>query len=110
MESQSRLVCLVDALTDNERARQRELVALLARAVGEVREISNGFDFDLGFDQGTFQMAAEWIAMERRCCPFLTFTLEWSGDTPIMLRLTGPPAAKAFIAETFNTFTQPAEP
>src|SRR6266566_9827389 len=42
--------------------------------------------------------AAEWVAMERWCCPFLTLQLEAVGsDLNYWMKLTGPDGAKAFL-------------
>ncbi len=114
MDNPTQLMCLVDALNASERARQRELTVGLAVAVRAARETAEGWGFDLGSDAATFQMAAEWIGIERRCCPFLTFTLEWSGETSMTLQLTGPGEARSFIGETFaalsRTRLNPSEP
>jgi hypothetical protein len=42
---------------------------------------------------------AEWIALERRCCPFFRFQLDVEGETgPVWLRLTGA-GVKEFLAQ-----------
>jgi hypothetical protein len=104
------LVCLVDALTPAERVRQRELTAQLSGTVAAIRELHDGWAFDLDRDPVTFCAAAEWIALERCCCPFLTFGLEWSGASVISLRLTGSPPAKDFIRDTFAALGPAASP
>jgi len=44
--------------------------------------------------------AAEFISLERLCCPFLRFSLEVEPEGgPIWLRLTGREGVKAFIRE-----------
>jgi len=46
----------------------------------------------------------EFIAAERRCCPFLSFEIAFEPHAgPLWLRMRGSPRVKAFIAETFNT-------
>ncbi len=43
--------------------------------------------------------AAEWIDMERRCCPFLTLEMEVSGlQSDWWLRLSGPSGVKPLLA------------
>ena len=46
------------------------------------------------------RVVAEWLELERRCCPFLTFELRWAAgeDERARLTLTGPPGTKAFLA------------
>ncbi len=41
---------------------------------------------------------AEWVMLERRCCPFLSFELVFEADRgPVELRLRGPQGTKEFI-------------
>ena len=48
--------------------------------------------------------SARFVANERRCCPFLTFTLELAPDGgPLWLRLTGPAGTRAFLEAEFLT-------
>jgi hypothetical protein len=49
-------------------------------------------------DAAAFVQLAEWISLERRCCPFLEFALEWKHADSVTVRLTGPPGAKEFMA------------
>jgi hypothetical protein len=49
-------------------------------------------------DAAVFLQLAEWISLERRCCPFLEFALEWKQDDSVSVRLTGQPGVKEFIA------------
>lgn len=45
----------------------------------------------------------DWISLERKCCPFLTFTVSASHENePILLQLTGNEAAKAFLRNELN--------
>ncbi|WP_165074814.1 hypothetical protein [Paludisphaera rhizosphaerae] len=46
-----------------------------------------------------FEQLARIVAMERRCCSFLRFTLTSEpGDGPVWLELNGPPESKSFLA------------
>ena len=105
MAEPTTFVCQVDSLAPEERARQRELTDRLAKAKLGVTELADGWAFHLSPGDDTFAAAAEWMTHEGRCCPFLGFVLEWRGDAPITLRLTGDPGAKAFIATTFTPLT-----
>jgi hypothetical protein len=41
---------------------------------------------------------AEWVRLERKCCPFFTFAIEVEGVTgATWLTLSGPPGVKEFI-------------
>jgi hypothetical protein len=86
-----------DALDAGQRARQHELRQKLLPAVVARQEIADGYAFELGNDAATFLAAAEWVILERRCCPFLTFNLGWADRGGVVLRLTGPPGVREFL-------------
>lgn len=69
-----------------------------ARAGQAVNELPDGFALRLRPDAGVFAQVAEWITLERRCCPFLTLALEWSARDVVTLSLRGEPEVKAFLA------------
>jgi hypothetical protein len=94
------IACRPAALTADERERSARLRADVAAGVSRTIELSDGYSFQLRGDPKVFQSAAEWITLERRCCPFLTFDLGWKpGDeTMPSLTLTGPEGTKGFLA------------
>jgi hypothetical protein len=95
--TQPALVCNMDALTPAERQRSQELRREL-RFV-EREELPDGYAFRCGTD-GSLARLGEWIALERKCCPFFRFQLEVDGDTgPVWLRLTGPAGVKEFLRQ-----------
>ena len=62
------------------------------------RELENGYAFPLAATPEQFVAVAEWITLERKCCPFLEFDLKWAPQTNTPeLRLTGGPGVKEFI-------------
>lgn len=61
-------------------------------------EIPNGLSFQLDSNIVTLPEAAEWISMERECCPFLTLQLPASGsEADWGLTLTGPDGVKPLL-------------
>ena len=96
------IACRLDALTAAERSRQQALRAELETAIVARRETAGGYRFVYRADPAVLGAAAQWIAIERRCCPFLDFTLTWRADDQgPALELSGGPGVKAFIAQTF---------
>lgn len=68
-------------------------------AVRERRELPDGYAFLIDATALMLPEAAEWIDMERRCCPFLTIQLEApGGGEDFWLRLRGPAGTKAILA------------
>ena len=93
-----RFACNANTLSAPERARHEELSRRLFAAVDEQRELADGYAFRMTADN--LVRAAEWVSLERRCCPFFTFGLEQSRNGgPVWLRVTGPEGVKAFIRE-----------
>ena len=91
-------VCRFDTLDGNERRRQQELLSLMRRSAQARYDLPEGYEFRLPTDPVLFQQAAEWIGLERRCCPFARFTLEWKEDDSVHVRFTGPAGVKPFLA------------
>ena len=68
------------------------------RTVLAKHELPDGLALSFRGDAAAFVQLAEWISLERRCCPFLAFALEWKQDDSVSVRLTGEPGVKEFIA------------
>lgn len=62
-------------------------------------ELPDGFAFRYPATDSWLASLAEFITLERRCCPFLTFALEVAPERGTTdLRLTGDDRVKAFLA------------
>ena len=96
------IACL---LSEREAAiRGEELAGGLFAAVEVVAELPDGYGYRFAGDHSKLEPLLEFIAAERRCCPFLTFELVFEPHHgPLWLRMRGSPQVKAFIAEAFNT-------
>ena len=90
--------CRLGALTPGEHAQQQDLRATLERATRRVTEDTEGFTFHFAVDVAPTTLVA-WVEMERKCCPFLRFTLDTPEEGgPSRLRVWGAPGVKAFVA------------
>ena len=105
--AENAFVCNVAALTAAQHERHQKLGRLLRSAVVQKAELENGYDFVMDLGRLPADSAgeafcvvevAEWVDLESRCCPFLSFgsELEPKGKT-VRLRLTGGMGAKAFL-------------
>jgi hypothetical protein len=92
------LECGLDRLDGTEQGRYGALRAAMRLAVEETREVPDGYAIRLRPDVTIFRQVAEWISLERRCCPFLCLTLQWSDRNAVWLTLTGGPGVKEFLA------------
>lgn len=98
---ESPIACRMDALNAAQRARHREVTALLQHAVQEVRSVPgrNREGIALRLDLSP-ALVGEWIAGERLCCPFLDFELRLDREgAPLWLRLTGRRGVREFLEQ-----------
>ncbi|MBV8135690.1 MAG: hypothetical protein JO121_08665 [Deltaproteobacteria bacterium] len=92
------IACDLNALTAAERARRRTLVGALAQAIVGRAELDHGFELRVDSTELELPALAEWIALERRCCPFLQFRIELApGNGPVTVALSGGEGVKDFL-------------
>src|ERR1051326_7216130 len=97
------LACIINASSSSERSRFDVLLKKLKASVKQQRELKDGYAWELDGKGISLPEAAEWVTMERRCCPFLTLQLEAVGnDLDYWVKLTGPEGAKAFLGAEFK--------
>jgi len=101
------IACDLHAFSARERERHASLLRGLSAKIQHRRELSDGFAFRFAAEGETIAELAEWIGLERICCPFLRFSVEVEANAgPVWLRLTGSAQVKAFVGSTFNTQRQ----
>ena len=99
------LVCNMDVFTPAERENHIRTTTQLFQSVQTIHEVENGFEFMFpNFDAvENFRQLAEFMFNERRCCPFLEFTLRIEpNNAPISLLLTGPEGTQEFLRAEFG--------
>ena len=95
--------CNMNGMTKAQRQRHEVLIQQLGGFQQKPRELSDGYAFRLATDAPTILAAAEFITLERLCCPFFKFALDLDTDNDVLwLSLTGRPGVKPFIAAEFN--------
>jgi hypothetical protein len=94
------IACDMNAFDAEQRHRYQVVRTRVRTAITRVRELTHGFALELSADAELMAAAGEWIALERRCCPFFTFVLELpSGTQCAELRITGPEPAKELLRD-----------
>ncbi|HKW15336.1 MAG TPA: hypothetical protein VJS69_12685 [Candidatus Krumholzibacteria bacterium] len=93
--------CNMAAFSAQDLEQYRTLSENLRASLKETKELGNGYAFKLPGD--ALVSTSQWIAYERRCCPFFDFALELPHDGgPLWVRITGEPGVKQFIATEFD--------
>ncbi|HEX8493990.1 MAG TPA: hypothetical protein VF658_14180 [Pyrinomonadaceae bacterium] len=109
-EKVSPFACDMSAIEPSERSQHMATISELFRAVEEVRELANGYAFRFANEPDVLLLAAQFIALEKLCCPFFGFTLEVEPEGgALWLSLTGRDGVKPFImAEIGDYLIKPA--
>jgi hypothetical protein len=81
------------------RERRSTVIAELRSHVRQVTERADGYALDLAPSDEAIVAATTFIRLERRCCPFLRFTLTSEpGEAGVVLALTGGPGVRDFLS------------
>ena len=110
-ERMSPFACDMNAIEASRRGQHVATIDELFHTVTEIRELPNGYSFRLPNESDVLLKAAEFIALERLCCPFFGFALEVEPEGgSVWLSLTGRDGVKPFIrAEVGNHLAAPPE-
>jgi len=93
------LACNPSAMDAEQRSRHSRLAADLRARVREVVETPEGYAFRLDGGGEVLLWAAEFVSLERLCCPFVDFGLRLEADEgPLWLRLGGRAGVKEVLA------------
>ena len=97
--------CNLGALTSADRARDRELIPLLASALQERKELSDGYAYR--FEPRVVKELGEWINIEAKCCQPLKYELALDPQPggALWVRITGN-EAKEFIGAEFAPLSE----
>lgn len=106
VEQQSPFACVMEAIEPDKRQQHIATAEYLFRSVNEIRELPNGYAFRLPNQSEILLKVAEFVSLERLCCPFFGFTLEIEPEGgPVWLELTGREGVKPFIRAEIGEFT-----
>jgi len=97
-EKESPFACDMTAIAPEQRGAHVATIGKLFRSVQSKRELPDGYAFELPNDSDVLLTAAEFISLERLCCPFFGFSLEIERERgSVWLSLTGRDGVKPFI-------------
>jgi len=94
------LACNLGAMDAEQGKRYKALRQLLSADFTEARELENGYAFRHSSDAGVLVALAEYVSLERLCCPFFDFAIEVGCDGgEVWLRMTGPKGAREVLED-----------
>ena len=94
----SQFFCDLAAMNVEQRARYRHVTQQMRTATPVIEELSDGYMLRFGVDSSLCLIVAEFMTLERLCCPFLDLTLELVREGgPMQLKLTGREGVKPFL-------------
>lgn len=97
----SAIACDISALSPEARRRYDVLRSGVVRAVRQVIATERTYRFRLDHSL-SLAAAAEWLALEHRCCPFLDIALTLQHDDTTWLEIGRNKTLKEFVAEEFE--------
>ena len=96
------MACNLKAISAHERPRYNDLMKRLRGSVRGRSALNDGYVYTLVGRAITLPQVAEWMSLERRCCPFLTLQVSAAGtQSDWLLTLTGPTGTKALLEMEF---------
>jgi len=100
------LACDFSAVDDEQWERYRALRRRLGEDSQEARELEDGYAFRHSSEADVLVALAEYVALERLCCPFFDFAIEVGhGEGEVWLRMTGPEGAKQILEDAMGGLT-----
>jgi hypothetical protein len=102
-KAQSPIACDMSMLSTAQRQTHLATSQELFSNVLAIKELPYGYEFQLADPPDAIRKLAEFVSLEKLCCPFLNFAIEVAEEGgPVTLRLTGREGVKAFIREEIS--------
>ena len=99
----SPFACDMNAFSADERDRHSSLAQALWPAIDAFEELPDGYAARFAPNDATVRDLAEFVTLERLCCPWLTLAVELEREHgPLRLRITARDGGKPAIREEFR--------
>jgi len=97
-DKESPFACDMTAIAPEQRGAHIAAIERLFHSAQNMRELPHGYGFELPNESDVLLTAAQFITLERLCCPFFSFGIEIEREGGSMwLSLTGLEGVKPFI-------------
>lgn len=84
-------------LSEAESERYQTLTSRVIRYANERTELSDGFRYVLDSETTEPAEVIEWMRLERKSIPFVSFSLHFTADGELLLDLRGPDGIKELL-------------
>jgi hypothetical protein len=101
MHEEAPLACNINAIPGNDQARYRDLMTRLRASIRGRTELPFGYSYTLTTESLSLPELADWVTLERLCCPFLNFLIEIDAAGVVHLTVRGPKGVKQVLEEEF---------
>lgn len=85
------------ALSEAESERYQTLTGRVIRSANERTELADGFRYVLDSETTEPAEVIEWMRLERKSIPFVSFSLHFTADGELLLDLRGPDGIKDLL-------------
>lgn len=85
------------ALSEAESERYQTLTGRVIRSANERTELTDGFRYVLDSESTEPAEVIEWMRLERKNIPFVSFSLHFTADGELLLDLRGPDGIKELL-------------
>jgi hypothetical protein len=101
MHEDAPLACNIKVIPADEQPKYRDLLRRLRASITERTELPFGYAYTLKTESISLPELADWVTLERLCCPFLNFLIEIDAAGAVHLTVRGPKGVKAVLEEEF---------
>ncbi|PWU70422.1 MULTISPECIES: hypothetical protein [Gracilibacillus] len=95
--AQAKIACQKLCFSNEEKMLYEELRGKIFKELVKIEELEDGYTFVLEGKEHLLSDLVIWIPLEKKCCPFLKFTINIYHDDYLYLKLTGPDETKQFL-------------
>jgi hypothetical protein len=97
------IACMMNAMPPQQSSRYAVLRQdVLTQRIG-IEDLADGYGFRFAPDSSLMLSLAEFVSLERLCCPFLRFEIVLEAENAaLLLRLRGREGVREFIAAEFE--------
>jgi len=92
------IACCKLTFSEEEQNNYYELRNNIFNNLVRTDELADGYSFVFsGSERDLLHDLADWIPLEKKCCPFLQFSVLINKDEYVRLQITGPSEVKNFL-------------